>query len=84
MFMGRGGARKNAGRPKKSLDEKLLNGNPGKRPLKVLSFPEKAEGALPPPPEFLADLAKGVGKCPNAETIFETVSTWLEKTGCVT
>lgn len=81
--MARGGARKNAGRPKKPLNEKLLEGNPGKRPLTVLSFPERAEDELPPPPEFLADLAKGVGKCPNAETIFENVTAWLEKTGCV-
>ncbi|AFM40316.1 hypothetical protein Desaci_1290 [Desulfosporosinus acidiphilus SJ4] len=83
--MARGGARKNAGRPKKPLDEKLLEGNPGKRPLTVLAFPEtvtQAE-ALPPPPEFLVDLAKGVGRCPNAETIFENVTTWLERTGCV-
>lgn len=82
--MARGGSRKNAGRPKKPLDEKLLEGNPGKRQLKVLAFPERAvETLLPSPPEFLSDLAKGVGKCPNAETLFENVTAWLEKTGCV-
>ena len=81
--MARGGARNNAGRPSKPLDEKLLNGNPGKRPLKVLSFPELPVDALPIPPDFLVEMAKGVGKAPSAEVIFVKVTAWLEKTGCL-
>jgi len=36
--MPRGGARAGAGRPKKSLSDKLLEGNPGKRELTALRF----------------------------------------------
>ena len=36
--MPRGGARPGAGRPKKPLNEKLLDGNPGRRDLTVLKF----------------------------------------------
>ncbi len=37
--MPRGGARPGAGRPKKPLTDKLLEGNPGKRDVTVLKFP---------------------------------------------
>ena len=37
--MPRGGARPGAGRPKKPLNEKLLEGNPGRRDMTVLKFP---------------------------------------------
>ena len=41
-FTLRGGRRTNqTGRPKKALKEKLDNGNPGHRKLKVLDAPEK-------------------------------------------
>ena len=33
-----GGYRANAGRPKKSVTEKILYGNPGKRPIEILNF----------------------------------------------
>ena len=36
--MPRGGARTGAGRPKKALADKLLEGNPGKRGLTQLKF----------------------------------------------
>jgi len=36
--MPRGGARPGAGRPKKPLNEKLLEGNPGRRGMTVLKF----------------------------------------------
>ena len=36
--MPRGGARPGAGRPKKPLNEKLLEGNPGRRDVTVLKF----------------------------------------------
>lgn len=38
--MPRGGARPGAGRPKKPLADKLIEGNPGKRELTKLKFPE--------------------------------------------
>ena len=46
------------GRPRKSLAEKVTEGNPGKRKLKVLDFEKIAtepEGVeMPPPKEFLS------------------------------
>jgi hypothetical protein len=82
--MARGGKRVGAGRPPKPLAEKVLEGNPGKRPLYVIDFPDGAAVSdLPSPPEFLAEAAKGEGKWPSADTIFRSVSVWLERTGCL-
>ena len=39
--MPRGGARPGAGRPKKPLSDKVLEGNPGKRELTVVQFDER-------------------------------------------
>ncbi|HEY5465545.1 MAG TPA: hypothetical protein VIL27_00775 [Clostridia bacterium] len=36
--MARGGERNNAGRPRSPIAEKVLEGNPGKRPLQVILF----------------------------------------------
>ena len=41
--MASGGYRAGAGRPKKSVTEKILEGNPGKRPIEVLNFEEGKE-----------------------------------------
>jgi len=43
--MPRGGARPGAGRPKKPLNEKLLDGNPGRRDLTVIKFPPSGGSA---------------------------------------
>ena len=42
--MPRGGARPGAGRPKKALSDKVLEGNPGKRELTVVQFDERKNG----------------------------------------
>ena len=36
--MASGGARPGAGRPKKAVTQKILEGNPGKRPIEVVNF----------------------------------------------
>lgn len=73
--MARGGARSGAGRPKKSLAEKLLDGNPGKRPLKVIEFTgERQEEKLPEAPDWLS--AEG-------ERIFNATIEWLKQTDCL-
>jgi len=47
--MPRGGARPGAGRPKKPLNEKILEGNPGRRDLTILKFrPENNQTGAPP------------------------------------
>ena len=38
MANGHGGARPGAGRKKKALSEKIIDGNPGKAPLTKLQF----------------------------------------------
>ena len=80
--MPRGGARPGSGRPKKPLAEKVLAGNPGKRELKVLEF-EAPVLDIPAPPDYLADVAAGIGSCPGAAEIFEQTAAWLESTGCL-
>ena len=80
--MPRGGARPGAGRKKKPLAEKILEGNPGRRPLKVVEFyGVPAEGVLTPP-EFLKIASKETAEnYPTADQIYTQVSEWLQTTG---
>ena len=39
MANGHGGARPGSGQKKKPLAEKIVDGNPGRRPLEVVAFP---------------------------------------------
>ena len=80
--MPKGGARPGAGRPKKPLAEKVLEGNPGGRPLTVLEFKAPALD-VPAPPDYLDDLAAGEGSCPSATAIYESTVEWLKSTGCL-
>ena len=70
--MASGGYRPGAGRPKKPVSEKILNGNPGKRPIEVLKF-EDCDEIPHDPPDWLNSKGKKVYK--------KTVA-WLEKIGC--
>ena len=70
-----GGPRSGAGRPRKSLAQNLLDGNPSKRPMKVLKLnKEKWLLEALTPAEYLPELAR--------EVYFATVA-WLENTGCL-
>jgi hypothetical protein len=79
----RGGARPGAGRKPKPLAEKILEGNPGKRPLKVVEFYGiPASGELTPP-DFLKIASKETAETyPTADMVFMQVSEWLKTTGC--
>lgn len=82
--MPRGGERTGAGRPKKPIADKILEGNPGKRTLKVIDFPEgNPLTDIPTSPDYLAEAAKGDGKWPSADKIFTDVASWLERTSCL-
>jgi len=70
--MPRGGTRPGAGRPKKPAAQKILEGNPGRRPIEILDFGEQQK-SLPAKPEQLT---------PKAEAIYKDVCAWLEKVGC--
>jgi len=49
MANGHGGARKGAGRKAKKLVDKIMDGNPGNRPMKKLGFASSvAESKTPP------------------------------------
>ena len=70
-----GGSRPGSGRPRKSLAQNLLDGNPGKRPVKVLKLNKQKQllEALTPA-DYLPELAR--------EVYFALV-VWLENTGCL-
>ena len=70
------------GRPRKALSEKIIEGNPGKRPLKVLkSFPELEGIEMPPPREYLSDEQKNGSAFP-AKEIYTSVWKWLQERKC--
>ena len=80
-----GGRRVNSGRKKKPLAEKILEGNPGKRKLKVMEFKDAADlvgVAMPTPREYLAAIQKD-GKGMLAVDIYEKTWKWLSDRGCV-
>jgi len=83
MANGHGGARKGAGRPRKSLSDKLLEGNPGKRKIRVLDIPGTEETA-PEPPLYLASFEPYAYKLePNSSDIYRETVEWLKTTGCL-
>jgi hypothetical protein len=80
--MPRGGARPGAGRPKKTLADKLADGNPGKRPLTVLKFENKANKGHEIP-EFLdIDAVEGGDILPSASDIYKMLADYIDRAGC--
>lgn len=81
---GRGGARPGAGRKPKALHDKILEGNPGKRPLTVLALKDTADLVgedMPPPHEFLS-AAQRDGKQTVAAEVYETTWRWVRDRRC--
>ena len=71
------------GRPTKPLIDKISEGNPGKRKLKVVEFKEDQIAELPKPPDFLIEAGKETENWPTAVEIFNKTVEWLNKTGCL-
>lgn len=70
------------GRPCKPLAEKLLDGNPGKRNIRVLKNYTDLEGAdMPDPKDYLQDAQKD-GRKFEAEEIYRSVWRWLHERQC--
>ena len=70
------------GRPRKALSEKVLEGNPGKRPIRVLKNYTELEGMeIPNPKEYLTDPQKN-GEAFIAKEIYDEVWEWLKKRKC--
>ena len=84
MSNGHGGARIGAGQKKKPLAEKIQNGNPGRRPLEVVSFPaaDLSGTDMPPPQEYMAAKQKDGGTTIAVE-VYEKTWRWLKERGCV-
>ena len=82
---GHGGKRTGAGRPKKPLADKILEGTLKKHKAKVLDIPDIADMPLPEVPSYLHkyNIDSIDNYVPNMETIYKRVSEWLHKTGCL-
>jgi len=83
-----GGKRTGSGRKPKALKEKILDGNPGKREIKVNKFPEKNNKKTRAKqkndiPEYIDMAAKEGGKpLPSASDIFKLISDFITASGC--
>ena len=90
-----GGARPNAGRKKKPLNERVLEGNPGKREIKTVQFPKvnnhlenqnsrnQDEYEARPAPGFLAQNGiEAGGNVPSATEIFALLTEFIKASGC--
>ena len=80
----RGGTRTGAGRKSKALMEKVKEGNPGGRKLKVVDLPvaTNMSGAdMPEPSEYLKAKQKNGGEL-AAEEIYKETWLWLKERGC--
>jgi len=84
MANGHGGSRSGAGRPKKSLVDKIFEGTLKKHKAKVLDIPT-LEMDIPEPPEYLRHLnSTGItNSLPNVEKMFAETVEWLKKTNCL-
>ena len=68
-----GGYRANAGRPKKSVTQKILEGNPGKRRIEFVNF-DSGEELPETPAKWLTEKGK---------EIYKYVYEFLKKIGCL-
>jgi len=73
------------GRPKKPLADKVLEGNPGRRPLEVIACPatDLRGEDMPPPHQYLSERQKG-GKDLQAVEIYTETWAWLQQHKCET
>ena len=82
----RGGPRIGGGSKKKPLHDKILEGNPGRRPLKIVEFqnPDLADltgQEMPPPHELLGATQKDGGQT-VARDMYEKTRKWLQDRKC--
>jgi len=83
-LMPRGGARLGAGRKKKPLHDKLIEGNPGRRPLVTVQFNGAPAEVEMTPPAFMSLASKETAEAyPSAAEIYGDLGVWLETTGCL-
>ena len=87
--MGWGGARPGAGRPKKALVDKIIEGNPGRREITVVKFKNQVENddleksKQIKIPAFLEQCGhEGDKTLPSAAEIFELLTAFIKSSGC--
>ena len=85
--MPKGSPRPNTGRPRKPAAEKILAGNPGKRPVTVLEFykdknvPKKFKESVP---EYLDQVAKESDESiPKVTEIYSDLRDFVAAAGCL-
>ena len=80
----RGGARIGAGAKKKSLTDKIAEGNLGGRKLTVMEFSDTADlqGQVMPEPNKMLEAIQKDGKTLVASKIYKSTWTWLNERGC--
>ena len=83
MANGHGGKRSGAGRPRKSLVDKKLEGLYGKRRPTVLNFPESAKDYKLEYPEWLDSHDSNWEGVPTIRQFWEAEVDYLERTGCL-
>jgi len=87
-----GGARTGAGRPKKPLGDKVLEGNPGKREIKTIRFDGSKNSSFNSssgiqdelrPPDFLGiNGHEGGDMIPSAIEIYRLLLNFIRASGC--
>ena len=80
-----GGARIAAGAKKKTVADKITEGNPGKRKLTVIEFEDQAadlEGQQMPKPSKLLSATQKDGKPLVAEEVYKATWEWLAERRC--
>ncbi|GHV44277.1 hypothetical protein FACS189492_0340 [Clostridia bacterium] len=84
MANGHGGARVGAGRKRKPLAEKILEGTTKKHKPKVLDF-EGSGAEFPEPPDYFdwIELNATRQKVPTMKEVYNRAADWLETTGCL-
>ena len=85
--MPQGSTRPTAGRPRKPASQKILDGNPGKRPVAVLDFykdkkvPKKFRKNVP---EYLDQVAKeSDDSLPKVSEIYRDIRDFVSAAGCL-
>jgi len=82
MGNGHGGKRPGAGRPRKSLADKIYEGTTRKHKPRMLNMPE-----MPLPdleyPERLSYYDARMAGLPDVQTVWEETAEWLKNTGCL-
>ena len=83
MANGHGGRRSGAGRKKKPLMDKIMEGSTDKHRPKVLKFEGGDAPPDPEPPKWITFYGRKTTGEPDADEIYKSTVAWLKTTGCL-